>query len=305
MQESVARIASAALSCVVLASALPASATVRHEAVVGGYPGGAFLPTGVYISPLAAPGSKFFRLPTGLRADGTADANAATATALSPDGKTLLILSSGYNTNFKTPSGTPITQVVPDPTTGAPSSTTTRKTEWAFVYDVSKGDPRQVQRFSIPDTYDGIVWSPDGAKFFVSAGIDDRILVFAATGSAVAPFAASYPSIFLGHNDSETAPFPTYDGGVLKNTPARAITTGAVAAGIALSADGKTMAVANMENDSLSIVDVAGRKPTGEVFFAKPGSGQRHGEYPYGVAIASDASGAAKTAYVSSLRDDE
>src|SRR5271163_589696 len=73
--------------------------------------GGNLLPDGFYITPTAAPGSIFQNLPTGLRPDGSANANGAVTTALSPDGTALLIVTTGYNTGFDTQdaSGTPIT----------------------------------------------------------------------------------------------------------------------------------------------------------------------------------------------------
>jgi hypothetical protein len=63
--------------------------------------GGNLLPDGFYITPTAAPGSIFLRLRTGLRPDGSADADGAVNTALSPDGTALLILTTGYNTGFR------------------------------------------------------------------------------------------------------------------------------------------------------------------------------------------------------------
>ena len=60
----------------------------------------ALLPTGQMITPIATPGSTFVPLATGLRQDGSADAHGAITTALSPDGKTLLALNTGYNTGL-------------------------------------------------------------------------------------------------------------------------------------------------------------------------------------------------------------
>lgn len=54
---------------------------------VGNVGNSAVLPTGQFITPLAAPGSTIQVLSTGLRADGDADAAQAVKTALSPDGK--------------------------------------------------------------------------------------------------------------------------------------------------------------------------------------------------------------------------
>src|ERR1043166_2635585 len=66
---------------------------------VGNFGSAAVLPTGQFITPLAAPGSTIQVLATDLRSDGSADAAQAVKTALSPDGKTLLILTSGWNKN--------------------------------------------------------------------------------------------------------------------------------------------------------------------------------------------------------------
>ncbi len=83
------------LSLMLAAGSLPAYAAARPDALVGGNDYGALLPIGEYITPLVTPGSSFQRLSTGLRADGTADANGGISTALSPNGKTLLVLTSG------------------------------------------------------------------------------------------------------------------------------------------------------------------------------------------------------------------
>jgi YVTN family beta-propeller protein len=72
-----------------------------------------------------------------------------------------------------------------------------------------------------------------------------------------------------------------------------------------VSRDGKTLAAANFENDSLSIVDTTSRTPTREVHFFNPGESVAQGEFPYDVVILSDGNGAARTAYVTSQRDDQ
>src|ERR1700690_1000364 len=63
---------------------------------------GNLLPDGFYIIPTAAPGSTFNSLPPGLRPDGSANANGAVNTALSPDGTALPILTTGPKTGFYT-----------------------------------------------------------------------------------------------------------------------------------------------------------------------------------------------------------
>jgi hypothetical protein len=94
---------------------LPSISAPIEAALVGDNADLSVLPTGVFITPKATPGSTFEPLSTGLRADGTADVNGAIATTLSPDGKTLLVLTSGYNKNFSTEAGDPIEYSVLDP----------------------------------------------------------------------------------------------------------------------------------------------------------------------------------------------
>ncbi len=266
-----------------------------------------FLPTGFRITPTAAPGSVFARLKTGLRADGNADGAEASATALSPDGRTLLVITSGYNLNFKTETGATITHQPYDPTTGKPdpAASPVPKAEWVFVYDLAHRVPRPVQRIAIPDTYAGLAWRADGDAFYVSGGIDDRVYAFTrdAGGGAFAPM----PSYVLGHNSADSAPVPTYDGGILKATTAGKLAagllpTGAVVAGVAVSRDGRTLVAANLENDSLSIVDTA-THAVRDVAFVTPGGTIARGEFPDDVAVRSGSDGRFAEAYVSSLRD--
>jgi len=302
------RIFGALLTGVLVCDAtLAASAMPRLRNEVGGTFGGtSFLPTGVFITPTAAQNSQFLRLATGLRPDGNADATDASATALSPDGKTLLVLTSGYNTNFNDEQNKPLTYAIPDPLTGAPTAVTTPNSEWVFVYDVTGGMPRKRQQLSIPNTYSGLVWAPDGSGFYVSGGIDDRILAFAKSASSAGPYGIKSPALILGHNTNDTQPTPAYDGGILKGTVAGSkFGTGAVAAQIATSRDGKTLAVANMENDSLSLVQTKAPYGVVDVPFTTPGSNIARGEFPFGIAVTSDRANAAQMVYVSSLRDNQ
>lgn len=273
---------------------------------VGGPPQGpAYVPTGQVITATAAPGSTFYPLHTGLRPDTNADAAEAVTTALSPNGKKLLVLTSGYNKNFYTTTGTPITIPVLDPTTGTPSSTRVQQHEWVFVFDITAHLPRKVQQIPIPNTYHGLVWSDDD-HFLVSAGIDDRIYAYKQTAGSFVPDA---PFILLGHNSNQTAPLPNYDGGILHGTPADKasnglITTGAVVAGIDVSRDGRKLFAANMENDSISVVDLKQHRKIGDTHFFLPGQLVPKGEFPYWVTVLPGGDGSARKVYVSSLRDD-
>ncbi|HEY1654256.1 MAG TPA: alkaline phosphatase family protein [Candidatus Tumulicola sp.] len=253
------------------------------------------LPTGQRITPLAAPGSTATRLVTGLRADGSADAGGAISVALAPDARTLLLLTSGYDYQYFTPAGRPIRFPVPDPRTGRPTGATTAGTQWVFVYQVGEGLPRLAQRIAIPNAFYGLAWSPDGRRFYVSGGTDDRVLVYERGRGG---FVLDPPEIALGH-----------DGGILARTAAGrrgkllGLDFGALAAGLAVSADGRTLAIANMQNDSLSLVDLRARRVVRQVRFARPGGRIAQGEYPFGVAILPARDGSLQKAYASALRD--
>ncbi|HEY1869174.1 MAG TPA: bifunctional YncE family protein/alkaline phosphatase family protein [Candidatus Cybelea sp.] len=266
------------------------------------------LPTGQTITPLAAPGAQLARLQTGLREDGDADAAGAMSLSLSPDGTTLLVLTSGYNSEYSQPDGKPIRFPVPDPLTGATSSVTSPITQWIFIYRVSAdGALQPAQRIAIPDAFVGLAWAPDSHRFYVSGGIDDRVAVYAEQGGT---FALDAPEIILGHNTNANAPLPNYDGGINALTAAGkrysdGLGFSAMAASISLSADGRTLAVANLQNDSVSLVDTQSRKVLREVPLYTPGTLPAHGEYPYGVALATNAEGAMQSVYASSLRDGE
>jgi DNA-binding beta-propeller fold protein YncE len=276
--------------------------------------GPTFIPTGQTITATAATGSKYQRLATGLRKDGNADADDAVSESLSPDGKTLLVLTSGFNNSFyhQGPGYVPFLFAQLDPTTGQPSSTMLNQAEWVFVYNVTSGTPKKVQEIPIPNTYEGLVWDPSGNGFYVSGGVDDRILVFWSVPSN--PLSSRYqpngPFVVLNHNSNDSNPIPNHDGGLLAHTIAGqavpALVTGAIAGGMDVSKDGKTMVVANYGNASASIVNLQSRTVSNEVVFYTPGSATAQGEYPFWVQVVSSPSnGSYVKAYVTSQRDNQ
>ena len=229
------------------------------------------LPTGMNLTPTAAQGAHFGPLRTGNAGHPDFDASDAVSTALSPDGKTLLILTSGYNRVFDAKGKIATPQV----------------NEYAFVYDVVADPPKLLQTLPLHRAFDGIAWSPAGDAFYVSGGEDDAVLVFERAGAA---WSESKPAIALGH------------------TTGLGIEQKPVVAGVAVTPSGHTLVAANYENDSISVVDLtspAAQRKIAELDL-RPGkndpsqSGVPGGEYPYWVAIASETK-----AYVSSLRDRE
>ncbi len=273
---SVLSLSSSLIALTLFAAACSASApqhdpeaSARTEAELGRVPDeGALLPTGARITPTAARGAVLEALNPDLPDLPGFTVDHAVATLPSPDGATLLVLTSGYNLN-----------------NGANGSTVPAlSNEYVFVFDLRGGAPVKTQVLAVPNTFHGIAFAPDGHAFYVTGGVDDSVHVFTKTGAL---WAESGAPIALGH----TA------GNGLGVKPA--------AAGIAITADGARAVVANYENDSITIVDLAARAVSGELDL-RPGkidparSGIAGGEYPFWIAIRGN-----DKAYVSSARDGE
>ncbi len=240
------------------------------------------LPTGATITPTAAPGSVFSPLTTSLPDFPTYTPDGAETTAISPDGKTLLILTSGYNLMVDS-SGS---------YTGADSG------EFIFVYDISiPSTPVQtqvVQMLNYERSFDGIIWAPNGSAFFVGGGADDNVHTFTLQSGQWAEFGTP---IGLGHGS-----YPHCDL-ICQETE-----TGPTAAILGITPDGNTLFVANHETDSITSVDLVHGVVLQE-YDLRPGiinpqqTGVPGGEFPYGIAVATGANGS--TVYVSSVRDRE
>ena len=151
-----------------------------------------FVPSGQFITPAADPGSTFQEFNPGLADHPEYRAGQAIKTALSPNGTTLLVLTSGYNDLNYSTNG---------PNLGAfePADST----EYVFVYNVTGthiGNPALQQVIKIPDTFIGLAFSPDGTKFYASGGVDDRIYTYT-NGSGGWALTATVP---LGHAPTST-----------------------------------------------------------------------------------------------------
>ncbi|MDE2486409.1 MAG: hypothetical protein KGO51_03350 [Alphaproteobacteria bacterium] len=227
---------------------------------------GELTPTGDAITPAAAPGAIFQKLNPDLPDAPGYTAGQASAVALSPDGRTLLILTSGFN-RMLGPDGKPLLS---------------QSNEYVFVYDVAGAQPKKLQVIQVPDTFIGIGWAPAGDRFFVSGGVDDDVLEYVAGPGGFAK-ARTFP---LGHKA----------GLGLEVKPE--------AAGLAVSPDGKRLLVANLQNDSVTLIELA----TGAMseLDLRPGVhdpkrvGEPGGTFPRAVAWVSDSK-----AYVASERDRE
>src|SRR6476469_4493688 len=120
------------------------------------------LPTGMSITPLAARGSTLQTLNPGLPDLPDFTVDHPISTAVSPDGSTLLILTSGFNRNNDARG-----KAIPAQTG-----------EYIFVFDLQQPKPVQMQALRIPNAYVGLAWAPDGSHFYGGGGKDDKIHVF-------------------------------------------------------------------------------------------------------------------------------
>ncbi len=227
-----------------------------------------WLPTGQAITPTAAPGSHFQILKPDLPGRKNRFADDAVSNAVSPDGNTLLILTSGYFP-WKDSAG---------------RNDRAASTEYVFVFDISQGAPRQLQTIPVARTYGGIVWNPNGQEFYVTGGPDDNVHSYAKFGNSWAEFSEPIP---LGH------------------TAGLGLQLKPMAAGVDITANGQHLVIADYENDSISVVDLGARRNTGDLDL-RPGKvdptkvGTPGGEFPRGVAVQGD-----NRAYVASVRDRE
>ena len=223
-------------------------------------------PTGQAITPMAATGAVFQTLNPDLPGVPDYTAGQASSVALSPDGKTLLVLTSGFN-RLLGPDG----KAIPE-----------RSNEYIFVYDVSGATPVKRQVLTAPNTFIGIAWAPRGDRFFVSAGDDDAVLEYVGAAGRM----RAGRRFALGHAQ----------GLGLKVKPETA--------GLAVSPDGRRLLAANVQNDTVSLVDLVTGKVTETDL--RPGvidpkrSGQAGGSYPRAAVFVSNT-----RAYVASERDRE
>ena len=217
-------------------------------------------PDGQALTPEAAPGAKFEPLDPGLADLPEFRAGQASATALSPDGKTLLVLTSGFNRNFG-----PNAALQPD-----------LSKEYVFVYDVTGEHPAKVQVLQIDNSFLGLAWAPDGAGFYVSGGVNDSAIAFR-RGEHGYEVRRTYK---LGHKAG------------------LGVGVQSEAAGVAVSPDGRRLIVANVQNDSVSLIDVESGA-TAELDLRR-GDGTPGGTFPRSVVFTGPA-----TAYVTAERDRE
>ncbi|MBV9406553.1 MAG: hypothetical protein JO211_14510, partial [Acidobacteriaceae bacterium] len=142
--------------------------------------------TGQQITPLAPRGSRFTALNPGLSDFPQYAVGQAVTTVVSPDHRTLLILTSGYNVLNATSGANQGNQINAD------------SNEYVFVFDITNKIPVQKQVVQVPNTYNGIVFDPSGTTFYVAGGVDDNVHIYDLSGSGWAERGGS--PVALGHS---------------------------------------------------------------------------------------------------------
>jgi DNA-binding beta-propeller fold protein YncE len=229
------------------------------------------LPTGQFVTPLAIPGAVTQPLNPGLAAYPGFVAGEAVRSQLSPDGKTLAVITAGQNSLYL-------------PTGGVD---TAASKQFIFLYDVSSGSPVLAQVLLQTNAYVSLIFKDNGT-LYAGGGADDAVYAYTKTGGVWAQSA----KIALGHGATGTTGLGI---GVRPN-----------AGGVALSADGSTLVVANNYNDSITVIDTT----TNSVRYEQDlrpyhannegVAGGAGGTFPFAVLIKGN-----NTAYVSSARDRE
>jgi len=224
------------------------------------------LPTNFNITPNFAKNSEFRNLNPGLKHLPSYIAGQAVAIKLSPDKNTLLILTSGFNRINNSDGSLDINA----------------SSEYVFVYDVTNNIPIQKQVIKLNNTFYGLVWHTQKDAFFVSGGVDDKIYYFVKKNNKY----IKAQEILLKHKV----------GLGLHIKP--------MASEIAINEDATMLAISNMENDSVSLINLQNYSILDELDL-RPGKnneklhGVAGGEFPFGLSFVNN------KLYVASMRDYE
>src|SRR5246127_4770954 len=233
-------------------------------------------PPGLYITPTALTNAVQQQLNPGLTNYPDFVAGEAVKAVVSPDGKTLAILTAGMNSLFYPNTAANIANGLIGTIDAAAS------TQFIFLYDVTganKTKPVLKQVIQQLNSHVGLVWAPNSQTLYAAGGCDDAVYAYANNGTSFVLSA----KIALGH-----AP-----NGCVSNAANRTglgLSVEPNVAGLGISSDGKTLVAANNYNDSISVIDTTAGKVLYE-FDLRPYStsgaanGTKGGTFPYSVVL--------------------
>lgn len=181
------------------------------------------IPSGQYVTPTYVRNSVQQFLNPQLAAYPDFIAGEAVKSQLSPDGNTLAVICAGQNSLYKA-----------DGTVDTAAST-----QFIFLYNVAgknKSKPVLSQVIQQTNAHVGLVFSPDGKTLWAAGGKDDDVYAYTLANGTW----SLAGTVALGHSGKGIGI------GVQPN-----------ASGLGISADGKTLVVANNYNDSISVIDTA------------------------------------------------
>ena len=260
---------------------LPCLADAQLNTLIDGNNGKLPTPPGLYVTPTAPlTGAVQQPLNPGLANYPNFVAGQAVKAVLSPDGTTLAVLTAGMN-SLVSPSGLVDTNA---------------STQFLFLYNVAganKTNPVLRQVIQQLNAHVGLVWSPNSKTIYAAGGCDDAVYAYTNNGATFAQSA----KISLGH-----APNGCVSNAA--NNTGLGLSVEPNAAGLAISADGRTLVAANNYNDSVSVIDTASGTVRYE-YDLRPYStsgapgGTKGGTFPYSVVLNGT------TAYVGIDRDRE
>jgi YVTN family beta-propeller protein len=232
-------------------------------------------PPGLYITPTVLANAVQQPLNPGLTNYPDFVAGQAVKGVVSPDGKTLAILTAGMNSLYYPNTAPTSPDMIGKIDTAA-------STQFLFLYDVTganKSKPVLKQVIQQLNAHVGLVWAPDSKTLYAAGGCDDVVYVYSDNGTS---FGLSN-KISLEH-----AP-----NGCLSNAANRTglgLGVEPNVSGLAISSDGKTLVAANNYNDSISVIDTATRTVRYEYDlrpYASSGApnGTKGGTFPYSVVL--------------------
>ena len=265
----------------------PRMVNAQLNTLVDGNDGVLPTPPGLYVTP-TAPLTDAMQQPLNPGLTNYPDyiAGEAVKGIVSPDGTMLAILTAGFNSLYKPYVSGSTTSVVD----------TSASTQFIFLYDVSgsnKTSPVLKQVIQQLNSHVGLVWAPTSQTLYATGGCDDAVYAYSRNGASFVESA----KISLGHAPS----------GCVSNNANRTglgLSVEPNASGLGISADGKTLVVANNYNDSISVIDTASARVRYE-YDLRPYStsgapaGTKGGTFPYSVVVNGT------TAYVGCDRDRE